>query len=61
MRVTYPGPHEAVTVLATGDVCDAGKSVDVPADIAASLIAQGWTKPAATKPKVAKAAPSKED
>lgn len=62
MRVTYPGPYQAVTVLATGDVCEAGQSVDVPADVAVALIAQGWTKPTGpTKPKAGKAVPSKED
>lgn len=43
MKVTYPGPFEAVDVPALGRTVDQGESVTVTADVAAQLIAQGWT------------------
>ena len=49
MRVTYPGPHEAVTILATGQTVARGDTCDVPAPLGRQLIAQGWTKPAPAK------------
>lgn len=59
MKVTYPGPLEAVILAATDQIVERGKSIEVDADLGADLIAQGWT-PAKT-PKSASAAQSKED
>lgn len=41
MKVTNPGP--AVVVAGEYEV-DAGETVDLPGDIAKSLIRQGWKK-----------------
>ncbi len=42
MRVTYPGPFDAVEIAATGQIAEQGQPVDVPDDIAVSLVEQGW-------------------
>ena len=44
--VTYEGPHAAVEVSWAGVfvVCDRGAAVDVPADVAKSLIEGGLWK-----------------
>lgn len=58
MNVTYDGPHEAVTVLALGRQVKRGEAIDVPDDLGAQLVDQGWTPapdPEPT-PKPAKAA-----
>ena len=50
MRVIYPGPSAAVTILATGQQAERGKPVDVPAKAGRNLVAQGWEKPSRPKP-----------
>lgn len=58
MRLTYRGPHEAVTILATGQVAKCGETIDVTDDdVAAQLIHQGWDVPRPVK-KAAAAAPT---
>ena len=50
--VTYEGPHAAVEVSWAGVfvVCDRGAAVDVPADVAKSLIEGGlWKATKSTK------------
>lgn len=59
MKVTYPGPLEAVVLAATDQVVARNQSIEVDALLGADLVAQGWTPAKPTKP--AKAAPSKED
>lgn len=59
MKVTYPGPLEAVVLAATDQLVARGQSVEVDAVLGADLVAQGWT-PAKT-PKAVKAATSEED
>lgn len=55
MKLTYNGPHEAVTVLATGQKVARGQAVEIADDtVAASLVEQGWTQPAPKAPKAAK-------
>lgn len=50
MRVRYVGPHKTVEIAATGQTCERGKTVDVPADIGRELVKQAsWKK--ATPPK----------
>lgn len=66
MRVTYPGPYEAVMILATGQTVARGDTCDVPAPLGRQLIAQGWTKPAparkaASATKAAKKNPTKSE
>ena len=52
MKLTYPGPHEAVTILATGQKVASGETIEIEDEaIAASLAEQGWTTP---KPKPSK-------
>lgn len=58
MKVTYPGPLEAV-VIADGQAVKRNKSIEVDAVLGADLVAQGWT-PAKT-PKPPKAVTSEED
>jgi len=60
VKLTYPGPHEAVTILATGQTVNRDESVEVadPA-LAAQLVAQGWTAPAAKPAKATKATTTK--
>lgn len=58
MHVTYPGPHEAVKVLATGQTVKRNESIEVDAVLGDQLVAQGW-KPT-PKPKAAPAS-KKED
>lgn len=54
MNLTYPGPADAVNILATGQRAERGKPIDITDKaVAVSLIEQGWTEP---KP-VKKAAP----
>jgi len=49
MKLTYPGPFEGVTVLATGQKAKRGVPVEIDDDaVAASLVEQGWEIP---KPK----------
>lgn len=42
MRLTYPGPHEAVDVPALGRRVTQGEQVEVPDDVGANLVEQGW-------------------
>ena len=44
----YPGPFEAVD-LPQGIRAHRGQKVDVPDELAESLIAQGWKKPPRTR------------
>lgn len=61
MRVIYPGPSEAVRILATGQVATRGEPVDVPATLGRQLVRQGWEKPAdPPKPKQADKAKEKK-
>lgn len=64
MLITYPGPDEGV-YLSTHENEDgtlgvhvkAGEPIDVPADVAEALVAQGWKKgkaAAAAKPRAAR-------
>lgn len=48
MKVTYQGPFAAVEIAATRQIAEKGKPVDVPVDVGASLVKQGW-KPAKKK------------
>jgi hypothetical protein len=50
MKLTYPGPFEGVTVLATGQKAKRGTPIEIPDDIAASLLDQGWEPVKAPKP-----------
>lgn len=55
MRLIYPGPSAAVTLLATGQTAERGVPIDIPdVDVGLSLVAQGWTP--APKPRKKKAA-----
>lgn len=56
MKLTYPGPHEAITVLATGQKVKRGQTVEIEDAVAERLVEQGWSKPA---PKAAKATTTK--
>lgn len=42
MNVTYPGPHEAVTLPGHDLVVERGESVDVDDKVGAQLVKQGW-------------------
>lgn len=42
MRLTYPGPHAAVDVPTLGLRVERGAQVEVPDDVGASLVEQGW-------------------
>ena len=46
MKITYPGPHEAVNVLATGQKVARGETVEIADAVAERLVEQGWTIPA---------------
>jgi hypothetical protein len=48
VKLTYPGPHEAVEVPALGRVVKRDESVEVDSPLAEQLVAQGW-KPEPTK------------
>lgn len=48
MKVKYEGRADAVYV--EGVVADRGVEVDVPDDVAAGLLEQGWSKVASSKP-----------
>jgi len=51
VKLTYPGPHEAVTILATGQKAKRGETIEIADDaVAASLVEQGWTTPKPRKP-----------
>lgn len=56
MKLTYPGPLEAVTFPALGITVKRGETIEIPDVIAADLIDQGWKAP-----KGRKAATSQED
>jgi len=64
VKLTYCGPHEAVTILATGQTAQRGVAIDVADDdVAAQLIHQGWeiprpAKKAATAVTTTKAVPA---
>lgn len=60
MHVTYPGPHEAVKILATGKTVKRNESIEVDAELGDQLVAQGW-KPTPTTKTKAPAAGKKED
>lgn len=45
VKVVYPGPFPSVDVPALGLTARQGEPVEVPAEHAASLLEQGWTKP----------------
>lgn len=49
MRVTYPGPSDAVDVVTDDETYTAvrGEPIDIPDEAAKGLVAQGW-EPAAT-------------
>jgi hypothetical protein len=51
MKLTYPGPHPVVRLTIGGEQCSCSKggSLDVPAEDADQLMAQGWQK--STPPK----------
>lgn len=51
MRIRYVGPHKTVEIAATGQTCDRGKTVDVPADLARQLCKQASWKKAPTRKK----------
>lgn len=52
MKLTYTGPHEGVTILATGQKVARGQAVEIADEaVAASLVEQGWEAP---KPKTTK-------
>jgi hypothetical protein len=59
VKLTYPGPFEAVTILATGQTVKRGESVDVAPEVADRLAEQGWTAPAAKPAKATKATTTK--
>lgn len=40
--VVYQGPIDAVVIAATGQEAKVGVAVEVPDDVAESLLAQGW-------------------
>lgn len=42
MNVTYPGPHDAVTIPRCDVTVDRGESVEVDDDLGAQLVQQGW-------------------
>lgn len=62
MKLTYPGPSEAVRIPSLGVTAQRGKPVDIDDDaVAASLIDQGWAASAAKPSTPArKAASTKE-
>ncbi len=41
MKVTYQGPFDAEEIAATGQVVERGASVEVPKELAESLLSQG--------------------
>lgn len=49
MKLTYPGPLEAVSIPSLGLTVKRGGSADVPDEAAAQLVDQGW-QAAAEKP-----------
>lgn len=49
MKVIYQGPLEAVAVEAAGVTAVQGEAVDVPRDIAESLLEQGWKKASSSR------------
>jgi hypothetical protein len=56
MKLIYRGPHEAVTVLATGQKATRGETIEIDDDaVAASLVVQGWEIPKPSKPTTTKA------
>lgn len=60
MKVTYPGPLAGVRLL-DGTTVERGQSIDVPDDVAASLVEQGWTVAKVAAKKVAKPTPTEAD
>lgn len=44
MKLRYPGPYPSVEIPAAGLVARRGETVEVPDDLAASLVRQGWEK-----------------
>lgn len=51
MKLTYPGPHEAITVLATGQKVQRGVPTEIADEgVAAQLVEQGWEIPKPKKP-----------
>jgi hypothetical protein len=52
MKLTYPGPHEGVTILATGQKAQRGVATEIADEaVAASLVEQGWESPKPKTPK----------
>ena len=53
MRIKYVGSHDEVEIADTGQVCARGKSVDVPDELAESLLDQpsNWEAVKATTTK----------
>lgn len=48
--VKYVGPHDEVEIPDLGLSCKRGKTIDVPAEVAANLVLQHDWEPAPTKP-----------
>jgi hypothetical protein len=42
MQITYPGPHASVDVPSLSLRVARGEQVDVPDDVGAQLVEQGW-------------------
>lgn len=50
VNLTYPGPHEGVTILATGQKVARGETVEIADEaVATQLLAQGWQPPKSKK------------
>lgn len=61
MNITYPGPHEAVKILATGQTVRRDESIEVDADLGTQLVAQGWKPTPTPKPKPKASTASKKE
>lgn len=53
MHVTYDGPHDGVNVLALNQKVERGETVEVPDDLGAQLLDQGWLPGSGKAPTVA--------
>lgn len=49
MRIKYVGPHQTVTIAATGQTAERGKPLDVDAQTANRLLDQAYWKRATRK------------
>lgn len=53
MNVTYDGPHSGVNVLALDRKVKRGETIEVPGELGAQLVEQGWLPAASKAPTVA--------